>query len=110
MNQNRQQNNNQPIIVGVGASAGGLEAFRNLLGSLKEAPGLSLVYIQHLEPDSKSVLLELLRKSTSWEVLELKERTRLEAGRIYICPPQSLLEIRNGIVTPAEAESGSPIP
>lgn len=105
MKQNRQQNNNQPIIVGVGSSAGGLEAFGILLKSLQDAPGLALVYVQHLDPSSKSVLLELLKNYTSLEVSELSERTKLESGRLYVCPPQGLLEIRNGIVTLADDET-----
>lgn len=104
MKQNRQQSNNQPIIVGVGSSAGGLEAFGILLESLQDATGLALVYIQHLDPASKAVLLELLTKYTSLEVTELGDRTKLISGKIYVCPPQGLLEIRNGVVTLADSE------
>ncbi|MAX38910.1 PAS domain S-box protein [Gimesia sp.] len=99
MNQNRQQNNNHPIIVGVGASAGGLDAFGMLLESLGDTPDLALVYIQHREPNSRLVLPDLLKKYTSLEVSELKARTKLEAGRLYLCPPQGLLEITNGFVS-----------
>ncbi|QDT89998.1 PAS domain S-box protein [Gimesia algae] len=105
MKQNRQQNKNQPIIVGVGSSAGGLEAFGTLLEALQDAPGLALVYVQHLDPESKPVLMELLEKYTSLEVIVLKESTRLCAGKLYICPPQGLLEIKNGLINLSRNET-----
>lgn len=108
MKQNRQQNKNQPIIVGVGSSAGGLEAFGMLLEALQDATGLALVYVQHLDPGSKPVLMELLKKYTPLEVIELKESITLDAGKLYVCPPQGLLEIRNGQVSLSRKETDHP--
>ena len=51
-----------PIVVGVGASAGGLDAFQNLLSALPEGHGLALILVQHLDPDHESLLSELLSK------------------------------------------------
>tara|TARA_R110002073_G_scaffold149182_2_gene302663 strand:- start:2886 stop:11477 length:8592 start_codon:yes stop_codon:yes gene_type:complete len=93
-----------PLIVGVGASAGGLEAFQELLKALGDAPGMAIVFIQHLDPQSKSLLVELLSKSTSMPVVELTDRTALIGDRVYICPPQTLLEIHNGSVRIVQPE------
>ncbi len=93
-----------PLIVGVGASAGGLEAFQDLLASLDDTAGLAIVFVQHLDPHGKSLLAELLRKTTKIEVVELSGRKKLKAGCVYVCPPQRLLEMKNGFVRVLENE------
>jgi two-component system, chemotaxis family, CheB/CheR fusion protein len=66
-------------IVGIGASAGGLEAFTSFLKHLPSNPGMAFVLIQHLDPNQPSQLAALLSKTTSMPVLEVKEDTPLAA-------------------------------
>ena len=99
MEQNRQQSSDQQIIVGVGASAGGLEAFEQLLEALGDAADLTIVFVMHLDPGSNALLGELLTKRTPLKIAEIKDRGRLEPGTLYVCPPQKLLEVKDGIVS-----------
>ena len=85
-----------PLLVGVGASAGGLEAFQEFLTGLDDTLGVSIVYVQHQDPQVHSQLPEVLARSTSLEVVTLTERTKIKANALYICPPHALLEIRHG--------------
>ncbi len=93
-----------PLIVGVGASAGGLEAFQDLLATLDDTAGLAIVFVQHLDPHGKSLLAELLRNTTKMEVVELSGRKKMKAGCVYVCPPRRLLEMKNGFVRVLENE------
>lgn len=89
-----------PLIVGVGASAGGLEAFQELLAHIDEAPGLAIIFVQHLDSSVGSLLPELLAKSTAMNVVDLQGRKKLKAGSLYVGRPQTLLEVKNGFVRP----------
>jgi len=97
--------------VGVGASAGGLEAFTELLGELPDNTGLAFVLIQHLDPDHKSHLTELLSKACKMPVSEVKGETRAEANHVYVIPPRCNLSISDGVLqTPPRPESGRNMP
>lgn len=91
-------------IVGVGASAGGLEAFRQLLSALPAAPGVALVLVPHLEPHHQSHLAELLARITSLPLAEVAEGMRVEPNRVYVLPAASFLAIKEGVLrlTPRE--------
>jgi two-component system, chemotaxis family, CheB/CheR fusion protein len=80
-------------IVGIGASAGGLEAFTAFLKHLPSNPGMAFVLIQHLDPNQPSQLAALLSKTTSMPVLEVKEDTPLEANHVYVMAPGVCLRI-----------------
>ena len=100
-----------PSIVGVGASAGGLEAFTELLNHLPEDTGLAFVLIQHLDPTHESHLTELLSKASKMPVSELKGETRAEANHVYVIPPRSNLSISGGVLqTLPRPESGRNMP
>src|SRR4030095_14452831 len=60
-------------VVGIGASAGGLEAFEQLLSALPQDTGMAFVLVQHLAPNHESILRELLAKSTRMPVIEVQE-------------------------------------
>src|SRR6478752_7714224 len=75
------------FIVGIGASAGGLEAFTELLQHLPEKTGMGFVLVQHLMPEHKSILPQLLAKATRLPVLEAKNNLRVEPNHIYVIPP-----------------------
>src|SRR5438067_13546376 len=68
-------------VVGIGASAGGLEAFSQLLDALGEEPGVALVFVQHLAPQHESALPTLLGGRTSLPVIQVREGTRVELNR-----------------------------
>ena len=100
-----------PIVVGVGASAGGLEAFTELLTNLPDDTGMAFVLIQHLDPRHGSHLTELLAKASKMPVAEVKGETRTMANHVYVIPPQSNLSISRGILhTPPRADSGRNMP
>jgi two-component system CheB/CheR fusion protein len=84
--------------VGVGASAGGLEAFTALLSHLPENTGMAFVLIQHLDPSHESHLAELLSKESKVPVTEVKTETRATANHVYVIPPQHNLTISGGVL------------
>lgn len=74
-------------IVGIGASAGGLEAFRRLLGALPTDTGMAYVLVQHLDARHESILAELLSHATAMAVAEVKADVQVEPNRVYVIPP-----------------------
>jgi len=76
-----------PLVIGVGASAGGLEAFQTLLSHLPERHDLALVLVQHLDPDHESLLPELLSKRTHTPVQSVTDGMEVRPGNIYLIPP-----------------------
>jgi len=95
----------------VGASAGGLEAFTELLNNLPADTGMAFVLIQHLDPRHASLLTELLTKATKMPVAELKGETRPEADHVYVIPPGHNLSIFGGVLTtPPRPDSGANMP
>ncbi|MGH9715574.1 MAG: chemotaxis protein CheB [Candidatus Acidiferrales bacterium] len=95
-------------IVAIGASAGGLEAFTQLLRALPRDTGLAFIFIQHLDPKHHSVLPELLAKQTEMPVLEGKSGAKVEANHVYVMPPNVNMGIagRRLRLTPRSAEPG----
>jgi len=97
----RQNESAQPVagpkksfpIVGVGASAGGLEAFTAFLTHLPSDPGMAFVLIQHLDPNQPSQLPDILSKATRMPVLEVKTDTSVEANRVYVMSPGVCLSL-----------------
>jgi chemotaxis response regulator CheB len=80
-------------VVGVGASAGGLEAFSELLSNLPSSPGLAFVLIQHLDPNHPSLLSEILARGTSLKVVQATEGMPVEPDHVYVIPPNCALTI-----------------
>jgi two-component system CheB/CheR fusion protein len=80
----------------VGASAGGFEAFRELLKALPSDTGLALVLVQHLDPGHESLLAKLLSKATEMPVAEVEEGMTVEPNHVYVIPPNKTMGIRNG--------------
>jgi two-component system CheB/CheR fusion protein len=73
-------------VVGIGASAGGLEAINQFFDNIPEDTGFSFVVIQHLSPDYKSLMAELLAKHTEMQVHEATENMPLRPNCIYLIP------------------------
>jgi two-component system CheB/CheR fusion protein len=93
-----------PLIVGVGASAGGLEALRAILRAIPAGQGIAIVVVFHLDPGSKGLLAEALASATSLPVVEAADGTRVEADRIYIAPGHATVAMARGVIRVAPAE------
>ena len=85
-------------IVGFGASAGGLEAFTQVLKHLPAETGMGFVLVQHLDPKHASMLTGLLAKATRMTVLEVKDRMRVEPDHVYVIPPNANMAILHGVL------------
>src|SRR6266851_510058 len=83
-------------VVGLGASAGGLEALYKLFDALPPGTGMAFVLIQHLDPTHKSMMVGLLAGHTSMKVLEAAEDMPIEPDHVYLIPPGVYLSIRAG--------------
>ena len=86
-------------IVGIGASAGGLEAFSALLKRLPPDTGMGFVLVQHLDPEHESALPQLLGRATSLPVHEVTNNLRVEPNHVYVIPPNTNLSITAGVLT-----------
>ncbi|WP_165351951.1 chemotaxis protein CheB [Salipiger sp. IMCC34102] len=84
-----------PVIVGIGASAGGLEALRGFLDALPDDQNLAIVIVQHLDPDHDSLLKELLEKRTRIPIRMAEDGLSIEAGQIYLIAPGQSLTVAN---------------
>ncbi len=82
-------------VVGIGASAGGLEALSEMLAQVRPGSEAAFVVVQHLAADQKSLLHELLQNHCKVPVAQIVPDEPIEAGRIYVVPPGKLAEIRN---------------
>ncbi|MCY7356887.1 MAG: PAS domain-containing protein [Rudanella sp.] len=97
-------------VVGVGASAGGLEAFKKLLAAIPERSGMAWVLVQHLSPTHESVLPELLQKVTTIPVLEISDDIKVEPDHIYILPSNKMMVANDGVLelSPRSTKKGEP--
>jgi two-component system, chemotaxis family, CheB/CheR fusion protein len=85
-------------IVGIGASAGGLEAFTELLSHLPLDTGMGFVLVQHLDPQHESALTQLLTRVTSMPVREVTNNLRVEENHVYVIPPNTNLGVAQGVL------------
>ncbi|MEO5618362.1 MAG: chemotaxis protein CheB [Candidatus Eisenbacteria bacterium] len=83
-------------VVGVGASAGGLEAFTQLLGALPADTGMAFVLVQHLAPTHPSALAEILSRATKMPVTEVPDELLVEPDHVYVIPPDRSMIIDRG--------------
>ena len=91
-------------IVGVGASAGGLEAIRDMLAQAEADCEMAFVVVQHLDPNHESMLAELLARHSKLPVRQIAGGESVDAGHVYIIPPGRLLKIRDGRLELSEFE------
>ena len=85
-----------PLIIGLGASAGGVEALQQFFDCIPSNSGLSFVVIQHLSPDYKSLMADILGKHTEMTVIQAADRTPVEADTVYLIPPKKYMTLRKG--------------
>jgi len=81
-------------LIGIGASAGGLDAIKQLISQLPPDFRHSLVIVQHISPDYKSLMSEILGRETSLPVHEVTDNMAVEPGQIYLIPPRSNIVIQ----------------
>ncbi|WP_185966545.1 CheR family methyltransferase, partial [Methylosinus sporium] len=100
-------------VVGVGASAGGIQALESLFRTMPANPGMSFVVIMHLAPDRKSLLTDILGHHAKMSVEVARDGLRLEKDKIYVIPPAAVLTIASGrlrlIATDVAHHERSPI-
>nr|WP_082359057.1 chemotaxis protein CheB [Bosea sp. AAP35] len=99
-------------VVAVGASAGGLEASRNLLNALPPGHGMAFILVQHLDPTHKSMMVDLLAGHTSMSVLQAVDGMQLQGDHLYAIPPGSYLSVANGHIrlSAPDARHGARLP
>ena len=85
-----------PLIIGLGASAGGLEALQQFFDHMPNHSGLSFVVVQHLSPDYKSLMADILGKHTEMTVLQAENGMAVEADTVYLIPPKKYMTVREG--------------
>jgi two-component system CheB/CheR fusion protein len=88
-----------PHIVAIGASAGGLEALEKLFASTPSNSGATFVVIQHLSPDHKSMMANLLSRHTDMPVVMVEQDMPIEPNRVYLIPPGSIMHMGDGKLT-----------
>jgi two-component system, chemotaxis family, CheB/CheR fusion protein len=93
-------------VVGIGASAGGLEALEQFLGNIPKNSGMAFIVIQHLDPTKKGMLPELLQRVSKMPVHQVKDNMVLIPNTVYVIPPNKTMSVHNGILhlfNPSEA-------
>src|SRR5450755_146026 len=85
-------------IVGIGASAGGLEALDQFLGRVPAGSGMAFVIVQHLDPTRKGIMPELLQRVTGMKVIQVKGRTTVQPDCVYVIPPNKDMSILHGVL------------
>lgn len=85
-------------IVGIGCSAGGLEALEALLSHVPEGCGMAFIVVQHLDPEHLSTLPEILQRATPMPVVEAAEGLAVAPGHVYVTPPNTDLSLLSGVL------------
>src|SRR5580693_1631352 len=85
-------------IVGIGTSAGGLEALEHFLGHVPRNSGMAFVIVQHLDPTRKGIMPELLQRTTGMKVIQVKDRTLVQRNCVYVIPPNKDMSILHGVL------------
>ena len=94
-------------VVGVGASAGGFEAFSELLSNLPPDIPMAIVLVQHLDPKHSSLLTGLLTRTTPLPVVEAHQGVTVEPAHVYVIPPNTTLTIAGDVLHTSPRQPGS---
>ena len=87
-----------PPVAGIGASAGGLDAFKKFFAAMPADSGIAFVLVPHLDPAHESLMVELLARHTTMPVVEAGNDMPVEANHVYILPPNKYMTIQGGIL------------
>ena len=85
-------------VVGIGASAGGLDAFLDLVSAIPAETGLAFVLVQHLDPRHDSLLVDILAGATAIPVQEVVDRMRIERDHVYVIPPDTEMTVQGDVL------------
>ena len=98
-------------VVGIGASAGGLEAFKILVKAIPENSGMAYILVQHLHPEHESALPEILQRFTHIPVIEISDNVHVNPNHIYVIPSNKMLVATDGVLklSPRLAKQNLPI-
>jgi two-component system CheB/CheR fusion protein len=97
-------------IVGIGASAGGLEAFEQFFGNMPPDSGMAFVIVQHLDPSRHSSVPDILTRYTKMPIREATDGLKVEPNSIYLIPPNKSMGIQDGILYLQEPAQWYPWP
>ena len=103
---------NHPVVVGIGASAGGLNALEEFFKNMPPDTDFVFVVIQHLDPEHKSMLPDILQRSTNMEVVQVEDHMPIEKNTIFVIPPGNDIEIEGDYLqlTAHKTPRGVPLP
>jgi two-component system CheB/CheR fusion protein len=96
--------------VGIGASAGGLEAFTELFRAVPDDTGVAIVLVQHLDPQHESLLPDLLAPATKMPVRVVEDGVKIEPDRVYVSPPNTSMALHKGTLRLVAREPGLHLP
>src|SRR5713226_1389231 len=88
------------LVVGIGASAGGLDACKRFLAAMPPESGMAIVIIMHLAPSRESHIAEIFRVSTAMDVVEVWAPQLLKPDHVYVIVPDTSLELKDGVLYP----------
>ena len=99
-------------VVGIGASAGGLDACRKLVDALPADNGMAFILVQHLDPTHESMMVDLLAGHTSMTVRQATDGMLIERDHLYVIPPGTYLSVGNGALhlSQPQARHGARLP
>lgn len=99
-------------VVGVGASAGGLDAFKKLIATIPEDSGMAYILVQHLHPQHDSALPEILQRVSKIPVIEISDNVKVSPNNIYVIPSNKMLIATDGVLklSPREATNRINLP
>ena len=86
------------LIVGIGASAGGLDAFRSFFSAMPTNSGMAFVLVQHLDPDYNSALAEIIGECTEMPVVKAVDGTVAAPNTVAVIPQNAILKIEGGVL------------
>jgi two-component system, chemotaxis family, CheB/CheR fusion protein len=99
-------------VVGIGASAGGLDAFKKLIATIPEDSGMAYILVQHLHPQHDSALPEILQRVSKIPVIEISDNVKVSPNNIYVIPSNKMLIATDGVLklSPREAKNRINLP
>ena len=90
--------NNSFYVVGIGASAGGLDAFERFFESMPDNTGMAFIVVSHLDPKHISIMPELIQKSTKMKLFQAEDGMVVEPNHVYVAPPNRELALFHGVI------------
>lgn len=104
---NQSSQKSEPLIIGIGASAGGLEALQQFFQHMPSNSGLSFVVVQHLSPDYRSLMADILGKHTEMKVMQAENEMSIHKNTVYLIPPKNNMTLKGGKLLLTEFVNGT---